>query len=37
MSYMMKNGTIFFMNARMHKIYGADFDYIFQKKLHYQF
>ena len=25
------------MNARMHKIYGTNFDYIFQKKLHYQF
>ena len=24
-------------NARMHKIYGTDFDYIFHKKLHYQF
>ena len=26
-----------FMNALMHKIYGTNFDYIFQKKLHYQF
>ena len=36
-SYMMKHRTIFFTNARMHKIYGTDFVYIFQKKLHYQF
>ena len=36
-SYMMKYRTIFFTNARMQKIYGTDFDYIFQKKLHYQF
>ena len=26
----------FFMNALMHKIYGTNCDYIFQKKLHYQ-
>ena len=31
MSYMMKDRTISFMNARIHKIYGTDFDYI--KKL----
>ena len=35
-SYMMKYHTIFFMNALMHKSYGTSFDYIFQKKLHYQ-
>ena len=28
---------IFFMNALMHKIYGTNFDYTFQKKLYYQF
>ena len=33
MSYMIKYRTIFFMNARMHKMYGTDFDYIFQKKV----
>ena len=26
-----------FMNALMHKIYGTNFHYIFQRKLHYQF
>ena len=26
-----------FLNAVMHKMYGTNFDYIFQKKLHYQF
>ena len=36
-SDMMKHPSIFFMNARMPKIYGTNFDYIFQKKLHYQF
>ena len=35
-SYVKKYHTIFFMNALMHKIYGTNFDYIFQKKLHYQ-
>ena len=34
--FMMKHRIIFFMNARIHKIYGTNFDYIFQKKLHYQ-
>ena len=34
--HMMKHHTIFFTNARMHKIYGTNFVYIFQKKLHYQ-
>ena len=36
-SYMMEHPSIFFMNALMPKIYGTNFDYIFQKKLHYQF
>ena len=31
------NRSIFFMNALMHKIYGINLDYIFQKMLHYQF
>ena len=26
-----------FMNALMHKIYGTNFDYMFQKNLHYKF
>ena len=29
--------SICFMNAHMHKIYGTNLDYIFQKKLYYQF
>ena len=29
--------SIFFMNALMHKIYGTNLNYIFQKKLYYQF
>ena len=36
-NYIMKLRSIFFMNVLMHKIFGTNFDYIFQKKLHYQF
>ena len=32
-----KHRIIFVMNALINKIYGNNFDYIFQKKLHYQF
>ena len=32
-----KHPIIFFMNALINKIYGNNFDYIFQKKLHCQF
>ena len=31
MSYMMKHLTIFFTNARMHKMYGTEFDYLSEK------
>ena len=36
-NYMMKHRGIFFMNVLIRKIYGTNFDYIFQEKLHYQF
>ena len=31
MTYMIKHHTTFFMNARIRKIYGTNFDYIFYK------
>ena len=36
-NYMMKHRSIVFMNALTHKIYGTNFDYIFQTELRYQF
>ena len=35
--YMMKHCSIFFMNVLIQNIYGTNFDYILQKKLHYHF